>query len=60
MITGKPMLITAMPWPSVDALIIAVPISAIIFIVVSLLTKPMDEAILNKSFNGAKKIEENA
>ena len=54
-LTGKPILISTMPWPSIDALIIAVPISAIIFIVVSLLTKPLDDETLEKSFKGIKK-----
>ena len=49
------MLISTMPWPSVDALCIAVPISAIFFVVVSLLTKPLDEEVLNKSFKGIDK-----
>lgn len=54
-LTGAPMLISTMPWPSVDALCIAVPISAIFFVVVSLLTKPLDEEVLNKSFKGIDK-----
>ncbi len=54
------MLIPTMPWPAIDALIVAVPISFIFTIVVSLLTKPMDQEQLDKcyrGFNSNKKIE---
>jgi len=50
LLTGQPMLIPAMPWPSVDAIIIAVPISLIFTIVVSLLTKPMDQEHIDKCY----------
>ncbi|OQD58239.1 sodium/solute symporter [Methanobrevibacter arboriphilus JCM 13429 = DSM 1125] len=59
-LTGQPMLIPTMPWPAIDALIVAVPISFIFTIVVSLLTKPMDQEQLDKcyrGFNSNKKIE---
>lgn len=51
-ITGQPFLIQAMPWPSIDPLIFGVPISAIFLIIVSLMTKPLDEELINKSFEG--------
>ena len=41
-----------MPWPSIDPLIFGVPISAIFLIIVSLMTKPLDEELINKSFKG--------
>ena len=52
LLTGQPMLIPTMPWPSVDAIIIAVPISLIFTVVVSLLTKPMDQEHIDKCYKG--------
>ena len=59
-LTGKAVLIGAMPWASVDAIIVAVPVSFIFTIVVSLLTKPMDQELLDKCYKGFesdKKVE---
>ncbi|MDR0911262.1 MAG: sodium/solute symporter [Methanobrevibacter sp.] len=47
---GQTTLITSMPWPSVDPILISVPISFIFTIVVSLLTKPMDKNDIDKAF----------
>lgn len=52
LITGHSVLISTMPWPVIDPLIFGVPISAIFLIVVSLLTKPLDKEVLDKSFKG--------
>lgn len=52
LLTGQDMLISTMPWYSMDVMLIAVPVSIIFTIVVSLLTKPMDDTLINKSFNG--------
>ncbi len=49
-IFGVDMLINTMPWYNIDVMIFAIPVSAIVLIVVSLLTQPMDEKILNRSF----------
>ncbi len=49
-LVGTPTLIQSAPWAAVDPLVIALPISAIFTIVVSLLTKPPDEEHLNKCF----------
>lgn len=59
-LTGYPMLISTMPWPYVDTMIIALPISIIFLVVVSLLTKPLDEKYLTNSFRGfnKKKVKE--
>ena len=46
------MLINTMPWYNIDVMIFAIPVSAIVLVVVSLLTQPMDEKILNRSFKG--------
>lgn len=55
LLTGQSVLIQNMPWPSVDVILIAVPISAIFTIVVSLATKPLDDNIIAKSFKGIDK-----
>ncbi len=51
-IFGVDMLINTMPWYTIDVMIFAIPVSAIVLVVVSLLTQPMDEKILNRSFKG--------
>ena len=51
-IFGVDMLINTMPWYSIDVMIFAIPVSAIFTIVVSLLTQPIDEKVLNRSFKG--------
>ena len=43
MLTGQAVLFTSMPWPYVDPMVIALPISFILTIVVSLLTKNSQE-----------------
>lgn len=59
LLTGQAVLIQAMPWPSVDVILIAVPISAIFTILVSLATKPLNEEIIAKSFKGISKNKNN-
>ena len=54
-LTGNPVLITTMPWPVVDPLLFGVPVSAIFLIVVSLITKPLDQELIDKSFKGFDK-----
>ena len=51
-IFGVDMLINVMPWYSIDVMIFAIPVSIIFTVVVSLLTKPMDKKILDRSFKG--------
>ncbi len=51
-LTGNPVLIAANPWPTVDSLVIALPIAFIITVVVSLLTKPQPKEQLDKIFKG--------
>lgn len=51
-LTGQPMLIQVLPWSSIDAIIVAVPVSFIFTIVVSLLTKPMDPELIDKCYEG--------
>jgi SSS family solute:Na+ symporter len=48
---GKPSILAGHPnWPNVDPLFVALPLSIIAAIVVSLLTQPMDEAHLGRCF----------
>ena len=49
-LTGKAVLITTMPWPTVDPLVIGVPLAFLLTIVVSLLTKPPSKELLDKCF----------
>ena len=49
-IFGCATLLPAMPWPYIDVMLIAVPISAIFTLVVSLLTKPPAQEIIDKAF----------
>jgi len=51
-LTGQATLIPTVPVPSIDPLIVAVPISFIFTIVVSLLTKPMAEEHIGKCYDG--------
>jgi len=50
-LTGKVVIATAMPWPTVDPLIVGVPLAFLLTIVVSLLTKAPDKELLKKTFN---------
>ncbi|HUU68769.1 MAG TPA: sodium:solute symporter family protein, partial [Planctomycetota bacterium] len=52
--TDKPSIIPVGNWPVVDALMIALPVSIIVAIVVSLFTKPCSEAHLQKCFGKGK------
>ena len=52
LLIGQPLLIPAMPFPSIDAIIVSVPISFIFTIVVSLLTEPMDNEHIEKCYKG--------
>ena len=47
---GVETLLPAAPWPFIDVMLIAVPVSAIFTIVVSLLTKPPAQDVIDKSF----------
>ena len=38
------------PWDSIDSILIALPLSFIVIVVVSLFTKPLSEEIIKKSF----------
>jgi len=51
-LTGKATILTASPWPTVDPIIIALPLAVIMTIVVSLITKPPSKEHLDKCFKG--------
>jgi len=42
----------AMPWPFVDPILVAVPVSMIITVLVSLLTEKLDDDHLKECFKG--------
>jgi SSS family solute:Na+ symporter len=52
---GKPSILADAPnWPVVDPLLVALPLSAVAFLVVSLLTRPPGEEHLSKCFKGSQ------
>lgn len=53
-ILGRDMLITQMPWPVVDPIVIALPLAFLVTVVVSLATKPMEDKHLDECFHGIK------
>jgi solute:Na+ symporter, SSS family len=53
-IFGKDVLIEKFPWPVVDPILIALPISIIVLIAVSLLTKKLEDSHLDYCFNGVE------
>ena len=52
-LTGQAVLIAAQPWPTVDSIVIALPIAFILTVIVSLLTKP-PEKNMDKCFREFK------
>jgi solute:Na+ symporter, SSS family len=54
MLTGQDVLISTMPWPVVDPIIIAVPIAALIMVLVSLITRPLSKEHIDNCFEGVK------
>jgi len=52
LLTGKVVIITTLPWPTVDPIIIALPVAVIATIVVTYLTKPPENEFLDKIFKG--------
>lgn len=53
-LTGKAVLVATAPWPTVDSIVIALPIAFVITVLVSLLTKPPSKEHLDKCFSGIK------
>ena len=54
-IFGVDTLLSAAPWPFIDVMLIAVPVSAVFTIVVSLLTKPPAQDVVDKAFSNIGK-----
>jgi len=52
MLLGREVLVTQMPWPVVDPLIVALPLAVIATIAVSLMTKPPKKEHLEECFKG--------
>lgn len=54
MLIGRDVLITSMPWPVVDPIVVALPLAFIVTIVVSLATKPPSKEHIEECFKGIK------
>ena len=54
-IMGHSTIVTSVPWPTVDPMIMALPVAIIVTIVVSLLTKPPEQEFIEKCFEGIDK-----
>lgn len=53
-IIGRDMLITQMPWPVVDPIVVALPLAFLVTVIVSLMTKPMEDKHLDMCFHGVR------
>ncbi|MDM7911557.1 MAG: sodium:solute symporter family protein, partial [Methanotrichaceae archaeon] len=53
-ILGRDMLITQMPWPVVDPIVVALPLAFLVTVIVSLMTKPMEDKHLDECFRGVR------
>ena len=51
-LTGQAVLIAAQPWPTVDSIVIALPIAFLWTVIVSLLAKPPEKEHMDKCFSG--------
>lgn len=49
---GQDVLVSQMPWPVVDPIVVALPLAMLVTVGVSLVTKPMDEKHLDQCFRG--------
>ena len=54
MLFGVPTLAGTSRWQFVDPQLVALPLSALVFIVVAMMTKPVEETTVNKCFAGLK------
>ena len=54
MLIGRDVLITSMPWPVVDPIVVALPLAFIVTIGVSLATKPPSKEHIEECFRGIK------
>jgi SSS family solute:Na+ symporter len=51
-LTGKALIIASTPWPTVDPIVIALPIAFVVTVVVSLMTKPPSKEHVDACFKG--------
>lgn len=54
MLLDRDLLVADMPWPVVDPIMVALPLAALVTVVVSLITKRMDRGHLEDCFRGLK------
>ncbi|MBE6500135.1 MAG: sodium:solute symporter family protein, partial [Methanobrevibacter thaueri] len=54
-ILGVETILPTAPWPFIDVMLIAVPVSAILTIIVSLLTKAPEQEVIDKAFKNIDK-----
>jgi SSS family solute:Na+ symporter len=52
MLLGRDMLITQMPWPVVDPIVVALPLAFLVTLAVSLMTRPMKKSYVEACFKG--------
>ena len=52
MVLGRDVLITSMPWPVVDPIVVALPLAFVVTVAVSLMTKPPAAEHVEKCFQG--------
>ena len=57
MLLGRDVLITQMPWPVVDPIIVALPLAMLVTIAVSLMTKKMTTNIWRNALKDSNKVE---
>ena len=54
MLLGRDVLITQMPWPVMDPIIVALPLAMLVTIIVSLMTKKLNDRHLEECFKGIR------
>lgn len=54
MLLGRDVLVTQMPWPVVDPIIVALPLAVLVTVIVSLMTKPPSDKHLDECFKGVR------
>lgn len=54
MLLGRDVLVTQMPWPVVDPIIVALPLAVLVTVIVSLMTKPLNDKHLDECFKGVR------
>jgi SSS family solute:Na+ symporter len=52
LLLGRDMLITQMPWPIVDPIVVALPLAFLVTVAVSLMSRPMSKSYVEDCFKG--------